>query len=377
MFGKQATLFELLGFKVKVDASWLFLALLITWSLAQGYFPEAYAGFSRATYWWMAVAGAIGLFFSLILHELSHSVVARRYGLPIRGITLFIFGGVAEMEREPDSPKAEFLMAIAGPIASMLLAVGFYVLSGLAAAAGAPDTVVGVARYLGMINGLLAAFNVIPAFPLDGGRALRAVLWHWKANPRWATRIASQVGVGFAFLLIALGVINVLAGNFVGGMWWFLIGLFLRGAASAGYYQMQTRRALEGEPVRRFMVANPVTVPPDITVRAFVEDYVYDTHHDLYPVSDGSRLLGCIGIREVRGAPRDKWDWITVGRIASPCSEENTIDADADAVTALSCMQRTGNSRLMVTEQGRLVGIVTLKDMLKLLALKIDLEGEA
>jgi len=375
MFGKQATLFELLGFKVKVDASWLFLALLIVWSLATGYFPQSYEGFRSSTYWWMGISGAIGLFFSLILHELSHSVVARRYGMPIRGITLFIFGGVAEMEEEPGSPKAEFLMAIAGPIASVLLAAAFHLLSVWGATAGVPDAVLGVTRYLAMINGLLAAFNVIPAFPLDGGRVLRAALWYWKADLRRATRIASQVGVTFAFLLIALGAINVLGGNFVGGMWWFLIGLFLRGAASAGYYQLETRRAMEGEPVRRFMVREPVTVPPDISIRAFVDDYVYASHHDLYPVTDNARLIGCIGLREVRATPRDKWDWVTVGRVAAPCSEENTIDANADAVTALSRMQRSGNSRLMVTENGRLVGIVTLKDMLKLLALKIDLEG--
>lgn len=377
MFGKQATLFELLGFKVKVDASWLFLALLITWSLAQGYFPHSYEGFSTSTYWWMGIFGAIGLFVSLILHELSHSVVARRYGLQIRGITLFIFGGVAEMEDEPANPKTEFLMAIAGPIASLFLAAAFHVLSILGEAGGAPDTVLGVTRYLAFINGLLAAFNVIPAFPLDGGRVLRAALWHWKANLRWATRIASKVGVTFAFLLIGLGVVNVLGGNVVGGVWWFLIGLFLRGAASASYYQLETRRAMEGEPVQRFMVADPVTVPPGISVRAFVDNYVYTSHHDLYPVADDTRLFGCVGIREVRQAARDKWDWITVDRIATPCSEENTIDAKTDAVKALSQMQRTGNSRLMVTENGQLVGIVTLKDMLKLLALKIDLEEVA
>jgi len=375
MFGKQVTLFELLGFKVKVDASWLFLAALVTWSLGKGYFPQTYPGLSGSAYWWMGITGAIGMFLSLIVHELSHSVVARRYGLPIRGITLFIFGGVAEMEEEPASPKTEFLMAIAGPIASVLLAGAFYVLSAWGESAKLPETVLGVTRYLAFINGLLAAFNVIPAFPLDGGRVLRAALWYWKADLRRATRIASQVGVTFAFLLIALGVINLLGGNVVGGMWWVLIGLFLRGAASAGYYQIETRRAMEGEPVRRFMVADPVSVSPDISVRAFVDDYVYTSHHDLYPVKDNGRLLGCVGIREVREAPRDKWDWITVGRIAAPCSEENTVDADADAIQALSRMQRTGNSRLMVTENGRLVGIVTLKDMLKLLALKIDLEG--
>lgn len=374
MFGKQITLFELVGFKVKVDMSWVFLALLIAWSLAQGVFPAIYEGLPTRIYWWMGVAGVVGLFFSLVFHELSHSLVARRYGLPIRGITLFLFGGVAEMEEEPASPKAEFLMAIAGPIASGLLAAIFYGLSALGETQGLPEAVLGVTRYLGFLNGLLAAFNLLPAFPLDGGRVFRAALWYWKGDLRAATRIASNVGTAFGFALMALGALHVLRGDFVGGMWWFLIGLFLRGAATASYYQLMTRRALEGEPVRRFMTSQPVSVPPDATVRQFVDDYVYKYYHDFFPVTRDSRLIGCVTTRQVKEVPHEQWDLKTVSAILSPCSEENTIEADADAVKALSRMQRSANSRLMVTDHGKLVGVIVLKDLLKLLALKMDLE---
>jgi Zn-dependent protease/CBS domain-containing protein len=373
MFGRSLTLFELLGFKIRVDASWVLLALLITWSLARGFFPASYPGLPVAIYWWMGIAGMIGLVFSLILHELSHSVVARRYGMPIRGITLFIFGGVAEMEDEPPNAKAEFLMAIAGPIMSFALALAFYGVSVLGQAQGLPQPALGVTRYLAYLNALLATFNLLPAFPLDGGRVLRSGLWHWKGDMRWATRVAANVGTGFAFVLMALGVASVLTGNFVGGMWWFLIGMFLHAAARGSYMQLMTRRALEGEPVRRFMSADPVTVPPDETLRELVEDFMYRHHHDLFPVTEDGRLVGCVSVREVKSVPRERWGHVRVREIATACSADNTIGPEEDAVKALALMQRTGNARLMVVERGRLIGILALKDLLRFLSLKIDL----
>ena len=375
MLGKPLTLFKLLGFKVQVDWSWLFLALLVTWSLAKGYFPVMYKDLPPVVYWAMGVTGAIGLFASLILHELSHSVVARRYGIPIKGITLFIFGGVAQMDEEPPSAKAELLMAIAGPIASILLAFGFYVLSVLGQAQGLPDTMLGVFGYLAFINGLLGVFNLVPAFPLDGGRVFRAALWHWKNDLRWATQFASRVGSGFGFLLIVLGVVNFMAGQIVGGMWLCLLGLFLRTAASGSYYQLLTRRAFEGEPIKRFMTTRLVTVSPDLSVKDFVENYVYRFLHDLFPVKTDSRILGCVSTQQVRSLPQEEWAQRTVRDLLTPCSDQNTIDAETDAVKALSVMNRTGNSRLMVMQDGQLVGIVALKDILKFLSLKIDLEG--
>ena len=376
MFGKPVNLFELLGFKVKADASWLFLVLLVTWSLAKGFFPALYPGWATTTYWHMALVGMLGLCVSLILHELSHAVVARRFGLRIKGITLFLFGGVAEMEEEPESPKAEFLVAIAGPIASFALAAANLLLFWAAGSAGLPTPVLGVFYYLFFINGLLAVFNLIPAFPLDGGRAFRAALWHWKHDLRWATRVAAGSGQVFGILLIFLGVFFVLTGNFIGGMWWFLIGLFLRGAAGASYYQVLTRRAFEGVPVRRFMTRDPVTVPPTITVRELVDDYVYRHHYDLFPVVSGDRVLGLVSTKQVKQMPHEAWDRARVADILVPSSPENTIDPATDAVAALSIMRRSGNGRLLVVEQGRLVGVIALKDMLEFLALKMDLERE-
>ena len=374
--GHRFTLFSLFGFKVRVDISLLFLALLVTWSLASAVFPRQLPGLDHATYWWMGVAGTIGLFFSLIFHELSHSLVARRYGLPIRGITLFIFGGVAEMSDEPPSAKAEFWMALAGPAASILLALSAWALSGLGAEAGVPEPVTAVVGYLALINAVLAVFNLVPAFPLDGGRVLRAALWWRRGDIVAATRSAARAGSAFALLLMGMGVLQVVTGNFVGGIWFFLIGMFLRSAAERSYMDILTRGMLAGAPVRRFMTRDPVTVPSGITLQALVEDYVYAHHHEQFPVVDGDRLVGSVGVRQLKATPRESWPHRTVAEIAEPSSDDNTVDAETDAAKALSLMTRSGRSRLLVTERGRLVGILALKDLLALLSLKIELEGQ-
>jgi Zn-dependent protease/predicted transcriptional regulator len=375
-FGRRFTLFTLFGFRVQMDLSWLFLALLITWSLASVVFPPQYPGLARATYWWMGVAGTIGLLFSLVFHELSHSLVARRFGIPIRGITLFIFGGVAEMTDEPPSAKSELWMALAGPAASLLLAGLLAALAAVGESAW-PPAVAGVVGYLAFINLLLAVFNLVPAFPLDGGRVLRAALWWWKGDSRWATRWASEAGNGFGLLLMALGVYQVITGNFIGGMWWFLIGMFLRGAAKSSYAQFVMREMLVGMPVGRLMTRDPIAVPADITVRSLVDDYIYTHHHEQFPVLDGERLLGFVGTRQVKELPRSAWDEQRVRDVTVPCSAQNTVDPRTDAAEALSLMNRTQNSRLMVSERGRLVGVLTLKDLLALLSLRMDLEGRS
>lgn len=377
MFGRRFDLFTILGFRVGLDLSWVLLAVLVTWSLATGLYPFRHEGLSVATYWAMGAASALLLFASIVFHELAHSLVARRYDIPIRGITLFIFGGVAEMEREPGTPRAEFLMAVAGPIASLLLAGAFWGTGLLAREAGLPLPVWACAYYLALINAILAGFNMLPAFPLDGGRAFRAFLWHRKGDLTAATRTAAGIGaaVGIAFMVMG-GVFAVLFGNLIGGIWWFLIGLFLRGAATGAVSQMQATTWLTGVPVRRFMTPDPVTVPPDMPVAVFVQEVVYDSHHDLYPVAVGDRPVGAVTVRALHALPRERRDIATVSTIMEPLSAGNSIEASADAMEAMSLM-RTGNrSRLLVTERGRLVGLVTLKDMLRVIALRAELEPE-
>jgi Zn-dependent protease/CBS domain-containing protein len=376
VFERKIPLFSLFGFKVGIDITWFILAVLVIWSLATGLFPAYFEGFSKAVYWWMGIAGAIGLFFSIVFHEFCHSLVARKFGLSMKGITLFLFGGVAEMSEEPASAAAEFWMASAGPASSVLLAVILFVIHAIAGPVLA-EPVKAVIIYLAWLNIILAIFNLIPAFPLDGGRILRSILWKIKGNLRWATRISSQLGSAFGIFLIVLGVISFIGGNFIGGLWYGLIGLFIRGASQSSYQQMLVSSALKGEPVRRFMKTDVVTVPPDISVAELVQDYFYKHHYKMFPVSQNDLLAGCVTTKQVKDLPREQWTNHSVADIAQSCTKNNTVGPDTDSLKALSLMNRTGNSRLMVVNNnGRLEGIISLKDMLKFLSLKLDLESD-
>jgi Zn-dependent protease/CBS domain-containing protein len=376
MFGRSMKMFKLLGFEVKIDASWLIIAVLVTWSLAAGLFPYLYPGMARETYWTMGVLGSLGLFASIVAHEFCHSLVARQVGIPMKGITLFIFGGVAEMGDEPPTARAEFMMAIVGPLSSMAIGAVFYLIYRGGQSAGWSTAVNGVIYYIAYINGILAAFNLLPAFPLDGGRVLRSILWGAKGNLRWATRVSSTIGSAFGLGLIFLGILRFIGGEVIAGVWMFLIGMFLRNAAQMSYQQLLVRKALEGEPVRRFMTADPVTVPSSLTIEKLVEDYIYKYHHKMFPVMEGEKLVGCITTRQVKEIPREAWSRETVREAASPISAENTISAATDAVKALAMMNQSAASRLLVVEGGHLVGLVSLKDLLDFFSLKVELEEQ-
>lgn len=378
MFGRPLKLFTLLGFDIKVDASWVFLAVLVTWSLGTQYFPQVHEGFDTRTYWVMGGAGAFGLFGSIIFHELAHSVVARIFGMRIKGITLFIFGGVAELEDEPPSAVAEFLVAIAGPLSSLFLAWAAFRIVDIAnpgegAVASPPLAVLG---YLGVINLILAIFNMLPAFPLDGGRAFRAALWWWSGNMQRATLTAARAGSFFGLLFIVLGLYSAMfTDNLIGGMWWILIGLFLRGAAGAARVTETTRRYMQGEPVARFMVHDPVVIPPHLDLRSVVDDYLQHHFHDVYPVADDEGIaLGLLHSKTINTVPRQRLSQTLVRDVMEPLGATNMIAPELDAMHAINLMNRVGNARLLVVNHGHLVGIVTLRDMLRLLELKMDLD---
>jgi len=365
----------MLGFEVRVDASWLLIAFLIAWSLAVGVFPNELPGLLTGTYWWMGIAGALGLFGSIVIHEFSHSIVARYYGVPMKGITLFIFGGVAEMEEEPPNPKTEFLMAIAGPLASVAIGGVFYAI-GAAARTSWPIEFLAVVGYLSSTNWLLAGFNMIPAFPLDGGRVFRAALWQRSGNLVRATRTAAFAGSSFGTLLIVGGVLQLLWGNFVGAVWWFLLGMFLRMVSAASYHRVLLQSVLKGEPVRRFMNRNLVSVPPDITVQDLVDNYIYKYHRKMFPVvTDSQQLVGCVSTEQVKKLPRSEWSQHNLREIAQPCSRQNTITPDTDAAKVLSIIGRAEDSPLLVVENDQLVAFVSPQDLLHFLSIKLELEG--
>lgn len=373
MFGRSVSLFSVSGIEIKIDWSWVIIAVLIAWSLAQGYFPSISEGLPQATYWGMGIVALVGLFASIVLHELGHSLVAQRYGLPIRGITLFVFGGVAEMTEEPARPKVEIVMAIAGPIVSLVLAAAFTVAASVADSLGVAAPAVVVLGYLGSLNLLLALFNLVPAFPLDGGRVLRGVLWWSTGDFRRATRWASIGGMVFSGVLIAVGLASIFSGDFAGGIWWVLIGLFLNGAAQSSRQDVELRAALKGLTVRRLMTGGPITVPPDLGVDALVDHFMYRHHHRLFPVVDGGRLVGAVSTLDVGRLPRERWSAETVAAIMQPTTPQNTVAADADVVAALATMQTQKVGRLMVVDGGRLVGVLALSDVMRLLAIQLDL----
>ncbi len=373
MFGRRVKLFSLFGFEIRLDASWIVIAALVTWSLAAIIFPAAYPDLPIGHYWAMGIFGAVLFFGSIVFHELCHSLVANHYNLPMKGITLFIFGGVAEMGGEPQSPKIEFLMAIAGPLASIGLGCFFRGLQ--LAGTGWPVEVAGVLAYLAWINWALALFNLVPAFPLDGGRVLRAAIWHFTRNLWRATKIASAIGSGFGILLMAFGVFQLFTGYFISAIWYFLIGAFLRGASQASYQQLLLRLALEGEEVQRFMRPNPVAVPPDLSLRQLVDDYFYRYDMKVLPVVEDSHdLVGCVTTKDVKGVPREEWDRRHVSELVHRCSDSNTVTPHTSALGALAKIQETGGP-LLVTDQNHLLATVSPRDITNFLAAKLEMEG--
>src|SRR6267154_779430 len=318
MFGRRFNFLTVAGIKIGIDFSWFLIAILLAWSLSAGYFPHYYHELSPGTYWAMGIAGMLGLFVCIVLHELGHAMVAKHYKLPISQITLFIFGGVAEIKKEPQTPKVEFLMAIAGPIVSIVLSGALYLLTIIGQHAHWPIPVTAVTGYLALINMVLAIFNLIPAFPLDGGRIFRSILWWIKKDSAWATKVASRVGAGFGMILIFLGIFALITGNFISGVWFVILGLFLQRAAAMSRSQYFISHELRGEKVQKFMTKDPISVSPDTSIKKFVDQYVYESYHHLYPVAEKGTLIGYISLREVKLLPSENWGKILVKEAMVP-----------------------------------------------------------
>jgi Zn-dependent protease len=365
---RRIRLFEVLGFPIRLDPSWFVVLLLLTWSLGSEYFPARVGGLPVAGYWAMGAIATVGLFACVVLHELAHAVVARRFGLEMRGITLFLFGGVAEMPDEPPSPKAEALVALAGPAASAALAGGLFVAAGAGRIAGIPAPVTEVVAYLALLNVVLVVFNCIPAFPLDGGRVLRAILWGRSRSLRRATRVTAAIGSGFGFALLILGVLRFVGGDFVGGLWAALVGLFLRGAAQMSERNAVIRDELGDLPIDRFATRDPVVVAPGECVETLVNEYFYRHYHGMFPVVDDGRVVGCVRTKDVRDVDRSAWATTTVGSIMERCTDENTVAAGTPAAEGMRRLGANGFSRLMVVRGGRLEGVVAGSDLIRFLA---------
>ena len=361
---------------------------LILWTLASGYFPAVIPYMQPSVYWGVAFISAIMLFISLVLHEFAHAVVAIKNDIPIKKITLFIFGGVAHMEKEPDSPGVEFRMALAGPIASLAIALLFYIAARLLASSGS-NVLAAMFNYIAFMNLSVVLFNVIPGFPLDGGRVLRAVIWKCNQELRAATRFATWIGRGVAYIFIAIGAIIVLSKmpaaarafplpfniSLLHGVWFIVIGIFLHEAAEMSYQQLILKKALVGVPVKDVMQTNVTTVTPDIKLDVLVNEYFYKFRYMGFPVVENGCLKGMVTLHAVKEVPSDKWSSIEVSQVMSECRSDLLIDPCKDALDALVQVTKSGLGRLLVVENGCLLGIATQRDLLKLFEIKAHLGG--
>ncbi len=359
------TLGRLGGVEVRINWSWLVVFALIVWSLAATVFPSQNPRLSDRVHLAMAVAAALVFFASVLLHELGHAWQARREGIEIDGITLWLFGGVAELKGSFPSPGAEFRVAIAGPLVSLVLGVGFMVL----ALAGLPSAVDGVAAWLGYINLLLLVFNLIPALPLDGGRVLRAALWRARGDLGWATRVGAEIGRGFGYLFIGLGVVMFIVEGSFSGAWLAFIGWFLLQAATAEARYVATDQALAGLQVRDLMARKPVTVDPDLTVGQFMDEIARSRRFTTYPVVDRSGgAIGLLAFSSVAAVPRSEWDSRRVRESMIPLNQVPLLAESTRAVDALADLSATpGADRGLVVDSGHLEGLLSITDLARAL----------
>jgi Zn-dependent protease/CBS domain-containing protein len=323
----------------------------------------------------MGFMSLLGIFVSIIAHEAAHAVIAEYYQMPIASITLFIFGGVAEMKGEPSHPKGEFLMAIAGPVMSALMGLFFWSSAHFYAMYFAPGTTEHILIYLGDLNMLIAGFNMIPAFPLDGGRALRAVIWKMKNNMVLATRISSELGAIFAYGLLCLACWRiVMHDDTLSGMWLGLMGFFIHGSGSYAVRQTESRSLLASEKVTRFMHSQIATVSPDLILSDFVENYVYRHYQRIFPVIDRGRLAGVIHLQSVTALDRDKWQWLHVASVMEKPDDKNVIPPGMNAADAMEKMHKSHKEQLLIADNGQLMGVIAFRDLATYLSitLKVD-----
>jgi Zn-dependent protease len=386
---KVGTLF---GISIHVDWSWILIFLLVTWNLAGAVFPSLHPDWSVGMNIALGVAASVLFFISILLHELAHSLVAKARGLPVRRITLFFFGGVSNIEREPPSPSTEFLMAIVGPLTSLLLGFGFIWLGRqnipeMDTALSSPmqllrnlDPLSTMLLWLGPINLLLGLFNLIPGFPLDGGRVLRSILWAITKDFRRATRWATTIGQGVGWLMILAGVamifgasVPVFGSGTLNGMWLAFIGWFLVQAASQSYQQVVVEDMLEGVPITRLMREPAPAVPPDLPISALVYDHIMQGDERAFPVVEDDRLLGVVYIENLRTLERSAWDTTLVKQVMVPQNELEMVTPREDAMDVFQKLTQREMRQIPVVQNGKLIGMLRRRDILRWLQVRSEM----
>ncbi len=362
---------RLFGFEINVHWSWLFIFFLVTWTFATGVLHEFYPDWTDARRWTVGSAISLIFFISILLHEMSHSVVARHYGISVSSITLFVFGGVSNLTKEPQNAREEFWIAIVGPLTSMALSLmftaGYFILGPIDQGAG------GVAANLALINVAIGVFNLVPGFPLDGGRVLRSVFWARRRSLLGATRTASKVGTLVAYLVMAIGVASFFVVSPITGIWFFLIGNFLRMASTESYQQVFLDEALKGVPASAVARQDYVTVPPDMTLADLAEDHVLAGHGRCFPVVVADDLIGLVSLDDLRRVLRDDWDKTTVYRAMTPFAKLRTVSLKDDLPQVLAEMATGDINQVPLIEGKHLLGLIHRSDVFRFIQVRQEI----
>jgi Zn-dependent protease/CBS domain-containing protein len=381
---------RIFGININVDWSWLLIFGLVAWNLS-AVFGQYHSDWGPVLRWGIAIAAALLFFGSVLAHELAHSITARNQGIPVRSITLFLFGGVSNIQRNPSSPRAEFLITIVGPITSIVLGIIFVLLANVTAGSvqlsmSNPQQLISQLNplttlliWLGPVNIIVGLFNMIPGFPLDGGRVLRSIFWVITDNLRQATRWASWIGQGVAWLMIGAGIamafgvrIPFFGQGLINGLWLAFIGWFLNSASIQSYHQILVQDVLEGVPVEKMMRKGAPTVSPNSSVNSLVHDHIMGTDDHSFPVLDEDELVGLVTLQDVREVSRDKWEQVTVRQIMTPRDQLVTATPDEDASDAMTELSQRDVRMLPVLDHGKLVGVLRRRDIVRWMQIQSD-----
>jgi Zn-dependent protease len=358
------------GIPIGLHISWFLIFALVTWSLATGYFPGEYPDLSTPAYWLLAALTSVLFFGSVLFHELAHSIIALRNGIPVRNISLFIFGGVAQISEEPKTAGAEFRIAIAGPASSLLLAAFFgvlYLVDQPVPYLAAPSL------WLMRINFSLAIFNLIPGFPLDGGRVLRAAVWSLTRDYHRGSQVAAMAGQVIAFGFIGIGLLVVLSSNFFNGVWLVFIGWFLQNAAASSYAQSNLQHSLRGIKVAQIMSRECVQVPADMSIHDLVEERVLAGGQRCFFVAENGQLRGMLSLRDFNQVPRDDWDRVKAEQAMVPLARVAHVRPDTELMTALKIMDDAQVNQVPVLQGNQIEGMLSREQILRYVRTRAEL----
>ncbi len=361
----QIRMGSIYGIPLTFDFSWFLVLFFITWILAGSYFPNEYKGWSKIYYWAVGAATAFFFFLSVLLHEIGHSIAAKKYNYKVKKVKLFIFGGISEIPEEPKNPKEEFVISVAGPAVTFLLALIFY---GLAFLTKNNVHLYALFHYLGLINLLLGIFNILPGFPLDGGRILRAIIWHKKKDFDKATQITAGIGRVFGFIVISIGFFEIMAGYFIDGVWLSFIGWFLESAAFAQLQKEKISKYFEGHTVEEAMSKSYGLVPADTTISEFIQNDILIRHRRAFIVEDKGKNIGLLTIHDIKKIPQDKWETATVTDVMKPLNEVKIVDINYPLEEALKEMNLDGVNQMPVMEENKIVGMLNRESILSFLS---------